>query len=649
MRYGYLEVPPPKQGSRYRGVAVCRISKESQDKMSLEDQLAYYHEWLKRNFRGEYELTVLASQGSGELLERADFITLTEMAEEGVYDFFIAEDIGRIARRTQAMILCELAEDSATRVIAINDRVDTLADDWRQNAFFATMRHEAYNRDTAARIRRSHRNRFLTGDMVRCLPAGYIKPFPGANESQCSKDPKAEAVFDEWFTRLEREQSFSEVASWLNSIEFPTGKHVKKTMWDGTRVGQVTRNPILKGLRVHNQRMTRRINKTGKRKSVMAPPAELLTRNAPHLAFIETERYDRVIRLINNRNEKFRKGREFAKNGRPMGTRNDSRWPSQHVRCGICGRKYVLGGHGQKERMMCDGARSYQCWNAMTVDRADLASGVSAEIYRQIETLPEFDSELLRQVRAESEAMAGLQNNELQRLNAERHKVLGEIGKLTEAIATLDLSQALLSRLSATEQRLREIDDEIAEVSATVPITPVIPTADELRKLAQQSFLELSVESREYAGVMRNIVRDFYVLPYRLIDGGNISPRVVFKLDLGSIEGVQVPDQLDCMTLDCMIDLTKPPQRVEFRERVVARRESGMKERDVAAKLGITQPAVQNAVKLHAQMIRLGISDPWQPVPTYAEAADRYQRISHPRFCFTPLDGFTPKFPGGGA
>ncbi len=191
MRYGYLEVSTPKQGSRYRGVAVCRISKESQDKMSLEDQLAYYHEWLKKNLDGEYELTVLASQGSGELLERADFLTLTEMADEGAFDFFIAEDIGRIARRTQAMILCELAEDTATRVIAINDGVDTLNDDWRQNATFATMRHEAYNRDTAFRIRRTHRNRFLTGEMVRQVIAGYVKPHPRATEAECFKDPDA--------------------------------------------------------------------------------------------------------------------------------------------------------------------------------------------------------------------------------------------------------------------------------------------------------------------------------------------------------------------------------------------------------------------------------------------------------------------------
>ena len=294
---------------------------------------------------------------------------------------------------------------------------------------------------------------------------------------------------------------------------------------------------------------------------------------------------------------------------------------------------------------MGDGARSYHCWNAMTFDRDELANGVATEIHRRIEILPDFDSDLIRRVSEESEKLAVHQNSEVQRLNIERSKTQGEIERLITAIATMTSSPALLNRLLTTEERLRKLDDEILDVSAAVPATPSIPTADELRRLARKAFLELAVDSREFAAIMRSIVRDFYVLPYRLIDGGSILPRVVFSLDLGSIDGVDVPKQLDCMTLDCTVDLTKQPQRVEFRERVVSLRESGLKEREVAAQLGITQPAVQDAAKLHREMMRRCVSDPWQPVLTHDDAANYFKRISHPRFCFTPLDGFTRKFP----
>lgn len=145
---------------------------------------------------------------------------------------------------------------------------------------------------------------------------------------------------------------------------------VQKSEWDGTLVGQTTRNPILKGVREHNRRTAVRVNRTGRRRSVVAPSELLLLRECPHLAFIASERFDRVIRMLKTRNAKYSKGIKAAnsRGRRSRGTRNDSRWPSQHILCGICGRRFVLGGHGRKDRMMCDGVRSYDCWNAMTVE-----------------------------------------------------------------------------------------------------------------------------------------------------------------------------------------------------------------------------------------------------------------------------------------
>ncbi len=63
-------------------------------------------------------------------------------------------------------------------------------------------------------------------------------------------------------------------------------------------VGRVVRNPILKGVRVRNPKMTRRVNSTGRRKSINAPPEELLERPCPHLAFVTVERYDRLLRPL---------------------------------------------------------------------------------------------------------------------------------------------------------------------------------------------------------------------------------------------------------------------------------------------------------------------------------------------------------------
>ncbi|SRR6266511_2004179 len=102
-----------------------------------------------------FALTMIAGRGSGECLDRQEALQASAEVQTGTYDLVIAEDLGRIFRRIHAQLFCELCEDVGTRLVAINHHVDTERDDWRMHAFFATMRHEMYNADTAKRIRRT--------------------------------------------------------------------------------------------------------------------------------------------------------------------------------------------------------------------------------------------------------------------------------------------------------------------------------------------------------------------------------------------------------------------------------------------------------------------------------------------------------------
>lgn len=52
----------------------------------------------------------------------------------------MVEELGRICRRNRAFDVCELCEDADTRLIALNDSIDTARDDWRLNAAFAAFR-----------------------------------------------------------------------------------------------------------------------------------------------------------------------------------------------------------------------------------------------------------------------------------------------------------------------------------------------------------------------------------------------------------------------------------------------------------------------------------------------------------------------------
>ena len=153
--------------------------------------------------------------------------------------------------------------DAQTRVIAINDHLDTDKEGWRLSAWFAVMRHEQYNADTSARIRRTQLNQFNQGRQLPCAIYGYIKPKEARHESEMTKDPAAEPIYELIFSMLENGHSFADVADKLNELKVPLGSICKRSRWDSTMVGRIVRNPILKGQRDHNRRVTYRVHSSG--------------------------------------------------------------------------------------------------------------------------------------------------------------------------------------------------------------------------------------------------------------------------------------------------------------------------------------------------------------------------------------------------
>jgi site-specific DNA recombinase len=203
-----------RNGKTLKVLGIARISGgPGQSEKSNEDQGALYNEWLTEHTDVPFNMKIIAGTGSGELLDREEVEQARIELETGQYDVVIAEDLGRIMRRMHAYLFCEAAEDVGTRVIAINDNVDTAKPDWRLNAFFASMRHELYNADTAKRIRRTQRNRFMNGGMVK-VPIFCIHKPPGCKlDTELQKIAELEPVVLAMFDQLEQGWSFSRVTS----------------------------------------------------------------------------------------------------------------------------------------------------------------------------------------------------------------------------------------------------------------------------------------------------------------------------------------------------------------------------------------------------------------------------------------------------
>jgi DNA invertase Pin-like site-specific DNA recombinase len=626
-----------RQGVTLRVLIICRISTEHQDPRSLADQEALLRRHVADCYDGPADVHVIASRGSGERLDRAELLAAEDRIERGEFDLVLAEDLGRVCRRNHAVGFCELCEDVDTRFIALNDQLDTGRPDWRMNALFAAFRHESANKDTALRIRRSLRHRFEKGGVVQTTIYGYVKP-PGAkSDAELSKDPAAEAVYDAMFRRLEDGATFAEVADWLNAGGVSPGPYCRSGRWDVAMVARVVRNPILKGVRVRNKKMSRRVNKTGQHRSVAAPPEERLERVCPHLAFIDPERFDRVNALLVRRNAKYRRGKDGV-DPRQGVAKKRTRWPGQHLHCGVCGRLYRYGGHGQTDHLMCAGAYEYACWNGATADGPLAARTLSGAVLDAIRALPDSDATFQAMVAAEVERLRAAQGGRLDELDARLAKLDRQLANVRSALREAGPSKALIDDLKQLEAGREQLLGERAELERVPRRVIAIPPPGELKRLALEALAGLAADAPEFGRLMKRLIPRIEVFPFRLCDGGRVVLRARFALDLVAL----VPDAralaglADVLRRELVVDLFDPPQRVAYRERVLALKADGLTERQIATRLGITQPAVQRAAALNREMERRGLADPYVRLIEPPDDDGRLRRHRHPRYQFRP-------------
>jgi site-specific DNA recombinase len=551
----------------------------------------------------------------------------------------ITEDLGRILRRLQAHMFCEACVDNDVRLIALNDHVDTAVDGWQDRSIFSAWHHERSNRDTSERIKRAHAAGFERGG---CLPPhlifGYVKP-PGAKfDSECSKDPSAEAIYKEWFERLDRGQAHAEIADWLNETGVPRGPGARHKEWDGPSVGTTTHNPILKGWRYRNKRKSRR-NSKGQYESVAVDPADTLWRHVPHLAFFDEEYYDRVVAKDDEANARCTRARN-GKDVRKGVSRKRTRFPGQSLRCGVCGRLFVFGGHGQKNRLMCDGARQYRCWNAVTIDGPLAAERIVAAVIGELESLPEFDEVFLAEVNAEADRLDAGRAAEVADLERRIDRLEREVDRYIEFIAAGNGSKRVAEKLASAEAGLDAAIAERERLRRRPTNRIEIPSAADVRALAEAEVGRYAVDDPALVRLMRTLAPRIVVFPHRLCDGGGIEHRARLRLHLARL----LPDERASEALDPVlerlvtVDLFDPPQREQHREAIVRLRAAGNAERQAAKACGITQTAAQRAAALQRRMEELGIVDPWVPVLEPPEELTKLRRHRHARYRFEPLD-----------
>ncbi len=389
----------PRNGQVLQVVAVCRISGNPRQKeLSLDDQLDNAHETVASLYVGEAAYKVISTKAKGELLNRPELEQIENDYRSGRFDLFVYDDLSRLIRGGEAARLLGVGVDHGTRSICIEDGIDTAETTWEEDALNACSENVAHNERLSRRIKQKRMNRFKKLGHAAAQPiAGYVVPSDAQSYDDWKKDESAGPIIEEGAKRLLASKNCSAVADWFNSRGFSVGRMCRRRTWDGPMVRRFYGNTLLKGLPQRGAKRTVKHHETGRRVS-RTNPAGPTYYQASHLAHLDPALFDSLNVALEQRN---------AKRGRPKvdGTdplqgvpRKRTRFPGQLTRCAYCGREYVWGGNGVKNSLMCNGARSWRCWNAVAIDGVLAATRIIAAICTELDRLDNFSAQFSEMV-----------------------------------------------------------------------------------------------------------------------------------------------------------------------------------------------------------------------------------------------------------
>lgn len=633
----------PRNGHTLVVGIVARISGgQNQREMSLDDQVDHAKAEVAEIYSGEVKYRVISTTGKGERLDRPELNEVEAMIRSRELDLLIAEDLGRIVRGTAAKDLCGIAVDHGTRVIVPNDGIDTSDETWEEDVIAACRDHVGHNVHTSKRLKHKLMNRFRKhGQAMAREIYGYIVPDNATSYWDWIKDESATAIFITWFNMLKEGRSFSAVADWLNAQNIPLGPYARtRKTWDVTTVRRLTMNPLLKGMPGRGFKKSIKHHETGRRVSVKNPDGPVLI-DCPHLAHVPPELWEEVNALVRERNKGM--GRKPVNNQDPRKGIPKKRtvWPGQHLTCGICNRIYYWGGHGVTEHMMCRGCHEYRCWNGATFDGHDAGRRILQAIMKIIALQKGFDEAFMSKVHERIKARNSNRDHEIKKFSDELRQLENQQANLIDAISQFGINAAMTQRLTELGAKLTATQSRLSRLKEAPDESLALPTIELIKQRAQSLMGSPLTGDPAFCAAMCRLATSIVVYPHQLCDGGAIVLRARVVLNLAPLfeKAAWAIEDDKILQMNFMVDLFDRPQRAALLEDVLRLKGEGLTERQIAAKLGITQPAVQNAMALHRTMQKMGITDPYIQLTEPPKNGSKLKRHLNPRYRFEPLDG----------
>jgi hypothetical protein len=397
------------------------------------------------------------------------------------------------------------------------------------------------------------------------------------------------------------------------------------------------RNPILHGERVRNAKKNVRNNGTGKYKAVPADPKELLVRPVPHLAFFTKEEHEELLSHLSLRSAKDPRTKPNAQHPRRGVPNKQTRWPGQHIRCGICGSLLYWGGNcsrkAKEKGLTCSAALRYECWNSVYTSESDIKQRLLPAILNAIEAMPEFDDTLLAHVKMALDQANISQSHLLQKLTRDLASIEPQIINTTNSLAAIGSSEALVAKLKDLELRRGELRQELALARKEIPSKISLPSMATIKTLAREVLTNANLADRERHRVLSRLVPEIAVYPFVRLGLRTPVLRAKLTIDVSGLGDPDLHPLVDLSPLRKVIwaDLVEQPQVVRHLDEIMERLGRKEKTRDIAAAVGVELPIVHQAKELRRLMDESGQNDPYVAV-TRPDGLSRIARHKHPRY-----------------
>lgn len=623
---------------RLRVLIYARYSTDEQNPRSIDDQVTKCRAYLSRSgVHGYDEMLLDDREISGRKKSRPGIDRLIELIDQNAVDLVVVEDLSRLFRKSMfSMELLARASDARTRIICVDNGIDTADGSSRLLAQVHGLVAELFLTDTANRIRRSIDGRWIAGFAVNPLLPGYrrIATNPDALDHRRrgpyrdEKDETWTPVIVEAFERAARGEGHWQIGQFLDSREFPLPLKAESNLWTPDLVRRFLQQPLLKGVEFHRRTYNKALELSGETKQVRSGDDQVLRRDMPHLAHVKEWLWQNANDAIQSRRRRasYKRGVDHPTTGIPR-----DRWGplSTLLHCGVCGSRMHKDGayrcSASKARWTKAKKDGQRCWNrcspCIDIVHEKISKAVVAALLDSIggfEPILTHIQELVREGDGSAEKeLRRFEQDEtaLCRRIDKYRKIVDEGGDLSTAVAWLKDAEDGLNRVRLEMSRLRD------QRYPDAPL-PRLQDIEERAREIEQSLL--SCMGREAGALLRQLVDRIDARPYRAFDSNRIVLRGHFTLRLVALLPAQWQSllanrlnpedvgKLDSITLiPLVVDLFERPAYMQHSAEALRLQRDGLKLSEILDRLGVRRDVVKAALKAARRMEELGLTDPY--------------------------------------